>query len=234
MKKIITGVLSVAAVALANTGEIKQKFHKAFPNTQIEKIEESPVKCLYEVQTKNGKIIYTDGEHLVIGHIFTFKGKDLTQEKIDQITAKNVEQIDLSKALKIGSGKTKVIEISDPKCPFCRRAESFFKDKDVSRYIFFYPLPFHKNAKPLSIHILCSDNPEEEYKKVMEGKLDNSDKLIYCKQGEEKLKQMEEVAKSLKVRGTPMFWVKTGQGWKKIEGANPKILNLLSKKEVKQ
>ena len=205
--------------------EIKQKLEETFKNTQIEKVQKSEIKGLYEVQMKNGKIIYTDGNYLMLGHIFTFDGKDITQEKIDRLMAKDIEEIDLSKALKIGNGKTRVIEISDPECPYCRRAEKFFKNKNVSRYVFFMPLPFHKNAKPLAIHILCSDNPEKEYEKVMSGNI--ADKLIYCKQGEIQLQEMEKIAKQLNVRGTPIFWVETEQGWKKIRGANPEILKYL-------
>jgi hypothetical protein len=41
----------------------------------------------------------------------------------------------------------------------------------------------HTNAKKLSIHILCSANPQEEYTKVMNGDLDIKE-LIYCEAGE--------------------------------------------------
>lgn len=231
MKKIVAGLLSTVLVAYANTQEIMKKFQEIFPNTHIKKVEESPIKGLYEVILKDGKILYTDGNYLFIGHIFTFTGKDLTQEKIDKLTAKNIDEIDLSKALKIGNGKTVVIEVSDPECPFCRRAEKIFENKDVSRYVFFYPLPFHKRAKPLAIHILCSDTPEKEYLKVMNGGLDHNH-LTYCPEGEKKLSQMEAEVRNLNIKGTPTFWIKTEKGWRKIEGLNPVIFQYF--REVRQ
>lgn len=234
MRKVLVFFLAFSLVVFASDKEelkkIYQKFSSTFKNTKIRSIKESPVKGLYQVVLDNGEILYTDGKHLVIGHIFTFKGEDLTQKEIDEIAGKSIDKLDLSKAIKIGNGKQKVIEVSDPECPFCRRSERFFKNKDVTRYVYFMPLPFHKKARPLAIHILCSKDKEKEYRKAMRGKLDNAKQLIYCSEGEEKLRQMEGVAKKLKVRGTPVFWVQTKNGWKKIEGANPEILKYLKEK----
>src|SRR5574340_1146888 len=45
----------------------------------------------------------------------------------------------LDKAIKIGDGGTTVIEITDPDCPFCRRASAYLSAKnDITRYVFFY------------------------------------------------------------------------------------------------
>ncbi|WP_029523601.1 DsbC family protein [Persephonella sp. KM09-Lau-8] len=231
MKKIVIGLLTAASFVYATDvkQEIKEKIEKAFPGVKVKSVEKSPVKCLYEVITEDGRIAYTDGKHLIPSHIFTLNGVDLTQAKLDKMSAKLIEKTDLSKALKIGNGKTVVVEVMDPECPYCHKAEKFFHNKDVTRYIFFMPLAFHKNARALSEHILCSDNPEKEYKKVMKGDF-NLKNLKSCKKGKEKLKEMEKEVRKLGVRGTPAFWIKTDKGWKKISGANPVIEKILKNK----
>jgi len=47
--------------------------------------------------------------------------------------------LDLSKALVIGNGPKTVIEFTDPDCPFCRKAASYFANRtDVTKYVFLY------------------------------------------------------------------------------------------------
>jgi thiol:disulfide interchange protein DsbC len=40
--------------------------------------------------------------------------------------ALSAETLDLDKALRIGTGKTTVIEFTDPDCPYCRKAYQYF------------------------------------------------------------------------------------------------------------
>jgi thiol:disulfide interchange protein DsbC len=81
--------------------------------------------------------------------------------------------IDLGKALKIGTGTTMVIEFTDPDCPYCRRGAAFFKERtDVTRYIFFNPLPMHPHAREKAAFILSSPDPAKTYEEVLSGKLD--------------------------------------------------------------
>jgi len=83
--------------------------------------------------------------------------------------------MDLGKALKIGTGKTMVIEFTDPDCPFCRRGAAFFKGRtDVTRYIFFNPLPMHPHAREKAACILSSPDPAKTFEEALSGKLDNT------------------------------------------------------------
>jgi len=89
-----------------------------------------------------GNIFYTDGKHLLFGHIFDTGGRDITQEAVNRIMEKRVEsEANLDDALRIGNGRHRVIEFTDPLCPFCRQAEKMMDGADMTRYIFFYPLP---------------------------------------------------------------------------------------------
>lgn len=232
MKKLIMAflVIMIATVSFATpeapTAEnIKEVLSKHFTNFRITDVTESEIKGLYEVEA-SGNIMYSDGEYILMGHIFDFSGKDITQEKINGLVAKAAAGIDKSIAIRIGHGKKEVIEFSDPECPYCLKAEAFFKGADVSRYVFFYPLPFHPNAERLSIDIACAGNPEDEYHKVIDAVIAGhaSDyKVKTCEGAPERLSKMKEAAEKMNLRGTPLFII-DGQV---IVGADPKIQQLI-------
>ncbi|MGE4266349.1 MAG: DsbC family protein [Deferribacterales bacterium] len=217
--------LALSAYASDKAEDVKRKLTEQFTNFKITDVIESEIPGLYEV-VAGGNIMYSDGSYILMGHMFDFTGKDITQEKINGLTAKMANQIDKSIALKVGSGKKEVIEITDPECPYCLKAEEFFKDADVNRYIYFFPLSFHKNAERLSVHILCSKDSATEYEKVLkavsEGKAD-SFKTDTCEAGKTTLKKMMDVAQQLGVRGTPFFII----DGKVISGADPVIRQMI-------
>lgn len=227
MKKLILGLIIPFTVSASGLDEVKKKINEKLPKTKVEEVRESEIKGLYEVMLENGEIIYTDGNYLVFGHIFTFDGQDITETKKGVSIQKVLSKLDKDKLLKIGKGSKEIIEITDPECPFCKKAEKFFEESsNVSRYVIFYPLPFHKNAKRLSVHIMCSKDKEKAYKEIMNGNF-NEKSLLKCEEGEKLVSEMEDIAKNLGIRGTPTFFIKTENGYKKIEGASPEIIEYL-------
>jgi len=231
MKKIICIALFVfSSMCLyaeenINPDEIRANIGKAFANMPVGEIRESKISGLFEIETGNN-IIYSDGKYLMMGHMFDFLGKDLTQEKINSLMAKKASEIDKTLAIKVGNGKKEVIEFTDPECPYCLKAEEFFKGADVTRLLLFMPLPFHKNAERLAVHILCSSTPSTEYQKVLKevsaGNADNF-KTSSCDAGKERLKKMVDTAQNLGVRGTPFFII----DGKAVSGADPAIQQMI-------
>lgn len=232
MKKIILAIITLLTLSVAyaapedtQAGLIKDTLSKEFTNFKITDVSESQIKGLYEVDSA-GNIMYSDGHYILMGHIFDFSGKDLTQEKLNGLAAKAAAGLDKNIAIKIGHGKKEVIEFTDPECPYCLKAEAFFKGADVTRYVFFYPLPFHPNAERLSVDILCASKPEEEFGKVIDAVTAGhaSDyKAKSCDSAAPKLKKMKEAAEKMNLRGTPLFII-DGQV---IVGADPKIQQLI-------
>lgn len=218
-------VLSAMAAFADQAADVKSKLQQNFPQIEILDVRESEIKGLYQV-TVPGEIIYSDGNYMMMGHIFNFQGADVTQAKIDGALAMLAEKVDKSIALKVGNGKKTVLEFSDPECPYCLRAETFFKDADVTRYIYFVPLSIHQDAERLSVDILCADNPAAEYKKVLDAVAAGNAatyKARSCDKGKEQLKKMESVGEQFGVRGTPFFII----DGKAISGADPAIMNLI-------
>ena len=115
-------------------------------------------------------------------------------------------QNDLSKAVKVGSGKTMVIEYTDPDCPFCRRASAYFHDRrDVTRYIFLNPLPMHPQAKEKAQYILSAPDKAKAYEEVMAGRLDGKKPEGITMEGIKLQEEHLAIAQGAKANSTPTF-----------------------------
>ena len=52
-------------------------------------------------------------------------------------------EIDVSKAITIGSGPKTVVEFTDPDCPFCRKASKYFEGRRDSGTAEYGPIKGH-------------------------------------------------------------------------------------------
>ncbi len=186
------------------------------------------VDGFYEVVLNTShEVFYSDknAEYIILGRLIDKDGNDVTLVKEQELEKGNVKQllsdIDYSKAVVIGTGDIKVIEFTDVECPYCLKAEGFFDDSIVTRYVFFSPLnPNNITSREKSVHILCSDNPTTAYKDIISGKVT---KLNSCEKGKLLLDDHLQYSKSASVRGTPHFIFP--QDHSIIIGADPKILD---------
>jgi thiol:disulfide interchange protein DsbC len=137
----------------------------------------------------------------------------------------NAADLDLSKAITIGNGPKSVIEFTDPDCPFCRKASKYFEGRnDVTRHIYFYPLPRHPKAKVKAQYILSQMDRGSAYKDVMSGKMDTVEKFEGITPQSIKLQEEQrDIAKKNKINSTPTFLINgriiVGFDQKKIEEA---------------
>lgn len=114
--------------------------------------------------------------------------------------------LDFAKAITIGSGPKSVVEFTDPDCPFCRKASQYFAQRsDVTRHVFFYPLPRHPRAKEKAQYVLSQSDKGKAYHEVMSGRLDNAPKLQASPRGVRLQEEQLEIAKRAKVTSTPTF-----------------------------
>lgn len=235
LEVLMAGILCLflsVDLALALTPE--ESLKKNFPEFQFESIAPSGVPGLYEVTSNRGIFYYApEAEAVIGGPIIKTGGRNLTQERYQVLEQKRlsemvgkIKDIPLEKALKIGNGKNTVIEVTDPDCNFCRQAAKFFKGRtDVTKYIFFFPLPMHKDAEPKVRHILCAKDKAKAYEDAMSGKLDDM-KLKVCDSSdvEALIKVHRETATKIGVTGTPLFIINS----QPVVGANiPQIEKLL-------
>ncbi|MFH1080297.1 MAG: DsbC family protein [Pseudomonadota bacterium] len=232
---IVAVVCLLMSVSVVFALSPQESLKKNFPTIVVDSITSSNIPGLYEVIAGQQIFYYApDAECIVGGPIVMKGGRNLTEEKYQELEQKRLsamvqklKELPLDKALKIGSGKNTVIEITNPDCSYCRRAAQFFQGRtDVTKYIFFSPLAMYKNAEPKIRHILCAKDKVKAYQDAMAGKLDDM-KFQVCNDSnvDALIKMHNEATMKLGVTGTPLFFI-NGQP---VMGANiPLIEKLLS------
>jgi thiol:disulfide interchange protein DsbC len=189
----------------------EQQFKKNYSTHKYETFAPTSIKGVYEVY--NGQQIYyylPEGDVILLGNIISKDGKNLTQESNAKRMTSKLAKLPLDKALKIGSGKTAVVEFIDPNCHYCRLSFNFFvgRKNDVTLYVFFYPLSQDSESKIR--HILCAKDKAKAYDDVLGGKLGGNTQLNLCsdKDAEELMKAHQEASATIGVRATPLFYIK--------------------------
>lgn len=186
---------------------VEQRLRGLYPNFQYKALEPAPVPGLWAVISPEN-ILYFAPEtgNLLVGDIWSPQGENLTQAVRDRNASARLATIPLDKAVKIGSGKHVVVEVTDPDCPFCRRGSEYFDTReDVTRYIFFLPLPMHPNAEDKANFILGAANPADAYRAVMRGQFDNVP--VPAAADRSRLREHQTIVAKLGVKGTPAYWV---------------------------
>jgi thiol:disulfide interchange protein DsbC len=215
-------VLMVMMTGTLQAATSEESFRKSFPDVPLESITPTEMPGLYEI-IAGGRVFYyaPAAEYLIIGEIITKEKRNLTQARNNELLARKFKDLPLEKAVKIGSGPHTVIEITDPDCPYCRKASDYFaKRSDVTRYVFFYPiLQLHPKAEAKVRYVLCATDRAKAYEEAMTGKLDEM-KFTPC--DDAAVTQLAKIQKETGEKagagstGTPLFMV-DGQV---VRGAN--------------
>ncbi|MBN1365721.1 MAG: DsbC family protein [Syntrophaceae bacterium] len=199
-----------ASAAKNISSPVEEQFKKSFPKNYFETITPTDIKGVYEVYTGNQIYYYMPKDEAVIyGSLVLKNGVNITRESFFKKMAQKMAKIPLDSALKVGNGKSAVVEFMDPNCFHCRQAYKFFSQrKDVTMYVFFFPLSKESGDKVK--HILCSKDVLKTYDDVMSGMFDNNAQLTICtdKKVDETVKTHMQFASQIGVRGTPLFYIK--------------------------
>jgi thiol:disulfide interchange protein DsbC len=212
-------ILILPACVAAKNSSPEEMFRRNFPDRSFESISPTSIKGVYEVYTGNQLFYYApEANVLIYGNIVSPEGISLTRESYLKKIASKMAQLPLESALKIGEGENVIIEFMDPDCFHCREAYKFFSPrKDVTIYVFFYPLSQLSERKIR--HILCASDQLRVYAEVMSGAFDNQANLKVCtdKKTDEVLKIHKKLAAQIGIRSTPFFYLK-GQAIDGFEG----------------
>lgn len=205
---ILSVLLLFPLTALATEDEVVTSLRRDYPGLDFQQVTPGPIAGVYQVVVDQSEIIYYAPAtgYILTGQIWTKDSQNLTQEAIVDLMTQKVGSLPLDKALVIGKGPHQVIEIVDPDCPYCREGSAFFAGrKDVTRYIFLFPLNIHENAEQKAAYILSSPEPEIAYEDVMGGAFDSQPLPEFKDNG--LLAVHKQLGQQLGIHGTPKYWV---------------------------
>jgi thiol:disulfide interchange protein DsbC len=214
MKKLVLIVLCLLLIipvcAGAKNLSPEDKFKKSFPKNNFESIKPTSIKGVYEIYDGNQLYYFMpEAEVIIYGNIISKNGVNITRESNLKKIAAKMANLPLDSALKIGNGKTTVIEFMDPDCSYCRQAYNFFSlRQDVTIYVFFSP-SFQNSEKKIR-HILCAPDKLKMYEEVLTGKFDNNVTLNVCtdKKVDETIKTHIRLSSQIGIRSIPLFFIK--------------------------
>ena len=155
-------LLSLGLSAVAQEATIRKNLAERIPQLQaIDEVNKSPMAGLYEVRVNGTEIYYTDAEanFLVQGSLIdTKQRRNLTEERVDKLTAINFEALPFKDAFTIvrGNGKRRLAVFQDPNCGYCKRFErDLQKLNHVTIHMFLYPI-LSADSNEKSKNIWCA------------------------------------------------------------------------------
>ena len=148
LKTVFTlAALVTATCALAQEAAILKNLAERIPHLQkIDEVSKSAMPGLFEIRVNGTEIYYTDGEgnFLLQGNLIdTRQRRNLTEERVDKLTAISFDALPLKDAFTIvrGTGKRKLAVFEDPNCGYCKRFERDLQKVDnVTIHMFLYPI----------------------------------------------------------------------------------------------
>lgn len=208
-------------------------------NTPIMEQRESPVPGLFEIATGDQIFFYSPKGVLFFGEMYDKNGKNLTAARKEELSkdprviefkkqkaeaqvrkisdqervqAELLKKLPLDKATKIGNGPIKVVEFTDPDCPYCKKIEKevLAGRNDITRYVFFFPLrQMHPQAANKAAFILSQPESDraKAYDDIFAGKYDTQGVPSFTLEAQKRVTEQEEVAQKLGINGVPAFYI---------------------------
>lgn len=146
-RSLLAAIALTCLGAAAQEAAIRKNLKERIPQMpEIEEISKSPIPGLYELRMNGADIMYTDaeGNYLIQGNLIDTKlRKNLTEERIDKLSAVAFDALPLKDSFKIvrGNGKRKMAVFEDPNCGYCKRFENEMqKVTNVTIHMFLYPI----------------------------------------------------------------------------------------------
>ena len=175
--KLVPTLLAASALCLslnaaAQETTIRKTLAERIPQLQqIDEVRPTPMKGLYEVRMGTD-LFYTDaqGNYLIQGELIDTKARrNLTEDRINKLTAVDFKSLPLQDAFTIvhGKGERKLVVFEDPNCGYCKRFEKDLQSVDnVTIYLFLYPILSPDSAEK-SRNIWCAKDPAKAWHEQM-------------------------------------------------------------------
>ena len=147
-KSLLLALLAALSLsALAQEAVIRKNMAARLPQLKaIDEVRKTDIPGLFELRINGTEIYYTDAQanYLIEGNLIdTRNRRNLTEERVDKLTAIKFETLPLKDAFTIvrGNGERKMAVFEDPNCGYCKRFERDLQKVDnVTIYLFLYPI----------------------------------------------------------------------------------------------
>ncbi|MDD2880181.1 MAG: DsbC family protein [Rhodoferax sp.] len=166
---LITAALLAAGTAWSQEATIRKNLAERIPQLQqIDEVSKTPIDGIFEVRVNGADIYYTDAQanYLIQGSLIDTKQKrNLTEERVDKLTAINFAALPFKDAFTIvrGNGKRKLAVFEDPNCGYCKRFEKDLqKINNVTVYMFLYPI-LSADSTEKSKNIWCAKDKAKSW-----------------------------------------------------------------------
>ena len=166
---LAAALLLSSSFAHANEALIRKTLTEKFPGVQVVSVSKTPYNGLFEV-FMDGQLFYADdkAKFVIMGSILDVKTRtNLTQERLDILTAVKWDTLPLTNAIKFvkGKGERKIVVFSDVDCPYCRKFEAeLAKVDNITTYTFLYPIAgLHPKAVQTSRQIWCATDKNKAW-----------------------------------------------------------------------
>jgi thiol:disulfide interchange protein DsbC len=209
LRRALLGLLclacSLTALAQGQEALIRKNLQERIPQfPKIDEITKAPMTGLYEIRVDGTEIYYTDaeGNFLIQGQLIdTRSRRNLTEERIDKLTAIDFQSLPLKDAFTIvrGNGKRKLAVFEDPNCGYCKRFERDLQKVDnITVYLFLYPI-LGQDSVDKSRNIWCAKDRVKAWQDAMlrEQALASANCDISA------LQRNVELGRKYKINGTP-------------------------------
>ena len=150
--KLLKTLLALSALVLslgawAQEAAIRKNLAERIPQLKnIDEVSKSPINGLFEIRVNGTDIFYSDaeGNFLIQGSLIdTRQRRNLTEERVEKLSAISFDSLPLKDAFTIvrGNGKRKLAVFEDPNCGYCKRFERDLQKVDnVTIHMFLYPI----------------------------------------------------------------------------------------------
>ena len=217
MNLIKTGLLAALAVCFAapvvqaQEATIRKNLGERIPQLQkIDEVSRTPMNGLWEVRV-GSEILYTDaeGNFLIQGSLIDSRLKrNLTEERVEKLTAVDFETLPMKDAFTIvrGNGKRKLAVFEDPNCGYCKRFERDLQKVDnVTIHMFLYPI-LGGDSPDKSRNVWCSKDRGKAWQDQMVREL--AAPSATCDSAA--IARNLEFGKKYKISGTPTLFFSDG------------------------
>ena len=224
MKKMLIALaatlFAVSCGVNANPDQIKKELAKKFPDLKTERITKTTYAGMYEVFTGT-EIFYTDEKvtFVVAGNVIdTTSRANLTQARLNKLTAIKFDDLPLQKAVKLvrGNGSRRMAVFEDPLCGYCKKFEADLNAIDnITAYIFLYPI-LAEESRVKANAIWCTKDRLTAWQDWMLRDKVPATAAADCKTPTD---DVVALGQQLRINGTPVTFFEDGE---RLVGAVPK------------